>query len=283
MRKQNKKYFDLKHFATNKNINKNDFILFHDIQHENDQSINRKLKYKWRKLFRVKKIIQNKEIYFLQKFNEIDLIEIFVENKIKKFHQKQSLKISSFAFSNSIINDHEFIDENDVMKKIFNFQFLIFEKIIVCDNHFLNDESILKTMLRVFEKRITRISRFELISCVISSLSFRRKTRNVCVYEFLCLCAWKKKNTNEKRRFRRKVFFLLSLEFLSFEIDSWINHSFVREHKKEKREIYFVDTNLNIFLLNFILISIIILFIFWKTLKFTFFVSSFCFVKNDRF
>jgi hypothetical protein len=46
MRKQNKKYFDSKHFATNKNINKNDFVLFHDIQHENDRSINRKLKYK---------------------------------------------------------------------------------------------------------------------------------------------------------------------------------------------------------------------------------------------
>jgi hypothetical protein len=36
MRKQNKKYFDSKHFVTNKNINKNDFVLFHDIQHEND-------------------------------------------------------------------------------------------------------------------------------------------------------------------------------------------------------------------------------------------------------
>jgi hypothetical protein len=26
MRKQKKEYFDLKHFATNKNINKNDFV-----------------------------------------------------------------------------------------------------------------------------------------------------------------------------------------------------------------------------------------------------------------
>jgi hypothetical protein len=128
MRKQNKKYFDSKHFATNKNINKNDFVLFYDIQHENDRSINRKLKYKWRESFRVKKIIQNKEIYFLQKFDEIDLIEIFVENKIKKFHQKQNLKISSFVSSNSIMNNHEFINENDVMKKIFDFEFLMFEK-----------------------------------------------------------------------------------------------------------------------------------------------------------
>jgi hypothetical protein len=28
---------------------------------------------------------------------------------------------------------------------------------------------------------------------------------------------------------------------LSFEIDSWINHSFVREHKKKRKKIYFVD------------------------------------------
>jgi hypothetical protein len=128
MQKQNKKYFDSKHFTTNKNINKNDFVLLHNIQHENDRSINRKLKYKWRKSFRVKKIIQDKKIYLLQKLNETDLIEIFVENKIKKFYQRQNLKISSFIFSNSIINDHEFIDENDVMKKIFDFQFLMLEK-----------------------------------------------------------------------------------------------------------------------------------------------------------
>jgi hypothetical protein len=59
MQKQNKKYFDLKHFATNKNINKNDLVFLYDIQHENNRSINRKLKYKWRKSFRIKKVIQN--------------------------------------------------------------------------------------------------------------------------------------------------------------------------------------------------------------------------------
>jgi hypothetical protein len=128
MRKQDKKYFDSKHFTTNKNINKNDLVLLHDIQHENDRSINRKLKYRWRKSFRVKEIIQNKRIYLLQKLDEIDLIEIFVENKIKKFYQKQILKISSFISSNSIMNDHEFVDENDVMKKIFDFQSLMFEE-----------------------------------------------------------------------------------------------------------------------------------------------------------
>jgi hypothetical protein len=46
MRKQNKKYFDSKHFVTDKKINKNDLVLFHDTQHENDRNINRKLKYR---------------------------------------------------------------------------------------------------------------------------------------------------------------------------------------------------------------------------------------------
>jgi hypothetical protein len=128
MRKQDKKYFDSKHFTTNKDINKNDLVLLHDIQHENDRSINRKLKYKWRKSFRIKEIIKDKKIYLLQKLDEIDLIEIFVENRIKKFHQRQILKISFFISSNSIMNDHEFIDENDVMKKIFDFQSLMFEE-----------------------------------------------------------------------------------------------------------------------------------------------------------
>jgi hypothetical protein len=128
MRKQDKKYFDSKHFVTNKKINKNDLVLLHDTQHENDRSINHKLKYKWRESFRIKEVIQNKEIYFLQKLDEIDLIEIFVENRIKKFHQRQNLKTSSFVFSNSIMNDHEFIKKNDVMKKIFDCQFLMFEK-----------------------------------------------------------------------------------------------------------------------------------------------------------
>ncbi len=128
MRKQEKEYFDSKHFATNKDINKNDLVLFHDTQHENDRSINRKLKYRWRKSFRIKEVIQNKEIYLLQKLDEIDLTEIFVENRIKKFHQRQSLKTSSSASSNSIMNDHEFIEKDDVMKKIFDSQFLMFEK-----------------------------------------------------------------------------------------------------------------------------------------------------------
>jgi hypothetical protein len=103
-------------------------ILLHDIQHENDRSINRKLKYRWRESFRIKEIIQDKRTYLLQELDETDLAEIFVENRIKKFHQRQNLEISSSVSSNSTMNDHELIDENDVMKKIFDSQFLMSEE-----------------------------------------------------------------------------------------------------------------------------------------------------------
>jgi hypothetical protein len=46
MRKQKKEYFDAEHFTIDKEINKNDLVLLYDTQHENDRSINRKLKYK---------------------------------------------------------------------------------------------------------------------------------------------------------------------------------------------------------------------------------------------
>jgi hypothetical protein len=61
---------------------------------------------------------------------------------------------------------------------------------IVCDDHFLNDESMLKAMLRVFERRITRTFRFRSISWVAFFLSFRKNARNVCVCVCLCWWAW---------------------------------------------------------------------------------------------
>ncbi len=52
---------------------------------------------------------------------------------------------------------------------------------IACDDRFLNDESMLKTMLRIFEKWIVRTFRLKSISWVVSSFSLRREARDVCV------------------------------------------------------------------------------------------------------
>ncbi len=67
-------------------------------------------------------------IYLLQKLDEIDLTKTFVENSLKKFHQKQSLKISSSASLNSNMNDQKLFDDDVVMKKVFDSQFLMFEE-----------------------------------------------------------------------------------------------------------------------------------------------------------
>jgi hypothetical protein len=64
---------------------------------------------------------------------------------------------------------------------------------IVYDDHFLNDELMLKTMLRVFERRITRIFRLKSISWIVFSLSFRKEARDVCVCVCVCLCVRKRK------------------------------------------------------------------------------------------
>jgi hypothetical protein len=63
---------------------------------------------------------------------------------------------------------------------------------IVYDDHFLNDEFMLKTMLRVFEKWIIRILRLKSISWVALSLSFRRRARNVYIRVFIYVLEKKK-------------------------------------------------------------------------------------------
>jgi membrane-associated HD superfamily phosphohydrolase len=91
----------------------------------------------------------------------------------------------------------------------------------------------------------------------------------VCVCVLLC---WKR---NKIVVFKRS-FFLLSLK--SFFV-MWIVETIVCEYKKKKKRNLLCWQNSNIFLFNFILFSIIILFTFWNVLKFIFFVSSFCFIK----
>jgi uncharacterized membrane protein len=107
---------------------------------------------------------------------------------------------------------------------------------IVYDDHFLKNESILKVMLRVFEKRIIRILRLRSILWVTFSLSLRRDVRNVCMYVFVFLC-WEE----TKSSFSNKIVFLLKLRIFCLlkSIFELIN-SFVCEYKM-KEKVYFVD------------------------------------------
>ncbi len=71
MRKQKKEYFDAEHFTIDKKINKNDFVFLHDIQHENDRSINRKLNINDENRFELKKSFKIKEFTFCKSLTRL--------------------------------------------------------------------------------------------------------------------------------------------------------------------------------------------------------------------
>jgi hypothetical protein len=106
---------------------------------------------------------------------------------------------------------------------------------IACDDHFLNDESMLKAMLRVFERRTTRILRFKSISWVVS-LSFiqKRNARRVCVCVFVR--AWWKEMRMKSVVFEKS---LSSVEFKDFcflrSILELITRSLVNIKRREEK------------------------------------------------
>jgi hypothetical protein len=154
---------------------------------------------------------------------------------------------------------------------------------IVCDDRFLNDESMLKTMLRVFEKRIIRTSRLRSISWIVSSFSFKREARDVCV----CVCVLCSKKMRIKSIVCEKN--LSSVEFKDFCLLRSILELIARSHvniKRKKRNLLrWRNSNIFYFILFFKYLFIQSYFnlncylFFWNSLRFTFFVSSFYFVK----
>ena len=86
--------FDSIHEMRNEKLKSENLILLHNTQHMHDQSFNRKLKYKWKKSFRVIEAIVEKRTYLFKKLNNNELNETFVENWIKKFHQRVELSRS---------------------------------------------------------------------------------------------------------------------------------------------------------------------------------------------
>jgi hypothetical protein len=74
-------------------------------------------------------------------------------------------------------------------------------------------------------------SQIDFVNCLFS-FTQKRNARRVC----MCVCVVLEKNANKKRRLRKRFFFCRVYRFLSFEIDSWINRSLAREHKKKKKK-----------------------------------------------
>jgi hypothetical protein len=93
---------------------------------------------------------------------------------VQTLKKNQFVESSLFRSSNSIIKEYDLVKEN-ITKKVFDAQFSIQKK--WNDNDFTNHVSILKTMLRVFVWRTSRIFRFESNSWIVFFL-FESKTWN---------------------------------------------------------------------------------------------------------
>jgi hypothetical protein len=104
---------------------------------------------------------------------------------------------------------------------------------IACDDRFLNDESMLKTMLRVFERRTARIFRLRSISWIVFFLSFRREARDMCVCVCVFVRAWWKKMRMKSVVFEKNLF---SVEFKNFYLLRSILELIIRSLVNIKRE-----------------------------------------------
>jgi hypothetical protein len=148
---------------------------------------------------------------------------------------------------------------------------------IVCDDRFLNNESMLKTMLRVFERRIIRTFRLKSISWVVLSVSFKEEAGNVCV----CVCC-----VRERMRIKSVVCEkdLSSVESKDFcflkSILELIIRSLVNIKRKRRSLLRWRNSNIFYFILFFkhffiqFYLNLNCYFSSWNSLKFTS-----CFVK----
>jgi hypothetical protein len=120
---------------------------------------------------------------------------------------------------------------------------------IVCDDYFLNDESTLKTMLRIFEKRITRTSRLKSISWVVSSFSFRREARDV----YVCVCVLCSKKMRIKNVVCEKNLFFVEFKDFCFlrSILELIVRSLVNIKREERSLLRWRNSNIFYFILFF--------------------------------
>ena len=96
-------------------------ILLHDTKLNNNHT--KKILYKWFEFYIIKNATK-KNIYILMKLNEIKFTDIYSENRLKQFHSKQQLKITTNDennFSNQkTIANNEKTDSNDFFQNLFS-------------------------------------------------------------------------------------------------------------------------------------------------------------------
>ena len=106
MKEQEKESFDLFHWIKNEFMKSNMTILLHDIKLDN-MHID-KFQFKWLRLYFIQSTIV-KDTYILVELNEIQLVEIYFENRLKIFHIRQQLNLS---FNDNLSNNFFNIDDS---------------------------------------------------------------------------------------------------------------------------------------------------------------------------
>ena len=95
------------------NKSKKNLIFLHNIQHEKNKNTKKKLYFKWNELYRIFKIVDNKNIYLLTELNNTEIMSIFAKNWFKKFHVRffnASKQIKNSVKSRIIIDRFSFFE-----------------------------------------------------------------------------------------------------------------------------------------------------------------------------
>ena len=104
-------------------LKKKDLILLHNNKLNNSHS--KKLKFYWTGLYHIKKVINKKKIYILEKLNETQLKHPVYENRFKKFwlrndsfriinSNNKDIKMSPLKVEDSVVNKEQIANNENV-------------------------------------------------------------------------------------------------------------------------------------------------------------------------
>ena len=107
-----KESFDWTRQIRQTEINEGDLVLWHNAIPETDMSQERKLLYKWLRLYCVQKAVPEKGTYILEEFNGTPLAGTYSSNRLKKFVERHSFYVPA-AVSSDGGEDNECPEESE--------------------------------------------------------------------------------------------------------------------------------------------------------------------------
>lgn len=87
MRRKGKERHNLKHGIWQEKLAIGSIVLLYDTKRKKDMS--QKLFFKWLEPYQICNAIKDKATYILKKLDGLQLVSIFVANKLKKFYSRQ--------------------------------------------------------------------------------------------------------------------------------------------------------------------------------------------------